>query len=382
MVIMRLTLHNVLGFDDLSLDFSYPKKLAKNSIDGEYLLGIPSFRFKKVNIVFGSNSNGKSTLGKAIWHTVMFLRNKESKQIIDLMSNNKDETTIGMDYVIKQKSKYIMNRILIQIKKTGNQDSSFSVKMSYSHVTLRSGDTYESACNDLVEVADNIDYLECLNLIGHKGGWLIAAPVTEESFDYFNLELEKKERDEFAGILSKVLMSLDPNINSVSQSQEVDNAYIVTFDDGKNTIVKNMDKISDIPFLSTGTRYGFQIASVVYAIGKKKNGLYYVDELFSYINSDIETVCLNIMISLLGDCEQLFFTTHNADILAAPFPLHSFLFLGKNKADNKYVIHSVCASDVEKRNNVVVKNLFENDYFNVSPSVDKLFEIEEHFHND
>ena len=98
---------------------------------------------------------------------------------------------------------------------------------------------------DLVEVADNMDYLECLNLIGHKGGWLIAAPITEQGFECFELELEKSQREEFSLVLSNVLTNLDPNISSVSPSQEVDNGYIITYDDGKNTIVKNMDKIPE-----------------------------------------------------------------------------------------------------------------------------------------
>ena len=87
------------------------------------------------------------------------------------------------------------------------------------------------------------------------------------------------------------------------------------------------------------------------------------------------------MISLLGDCEQLFFTTHNSEVLLLSYPLHSFMFLGKRKEDEQIVIKTICASDVEKRNNVVVKNLYDNDFFDISPNVSRIFEIEELFSN-
>ena len=90
---------------------------------------------------------------------------------------------------------------------------------------------------------------------------------------------------------------------------------------------------------------------------------------------------LNTMISMLGDCEQLFFTTHNSEVLLLPFPLHSFLFLGKKKENGIALINYVCASDVEKRNNVVIKNLYDNDAFDISPDTKEIFEIEGLFEN-
>lgn len=42
---------------------------------------------------------------------------------------------------------------------------------------------------------------------------------------------------------------------------------------------------------------------------------YFVDEQFSYVNSDLEIACLVTMVNLLDDGEQLF-TTHDTEILS------------------------------------------------------------------
>ena len=381
---MSLDLKNVLGFKELHLDFSYPKKLRKNTIGEEWLKEIPTFRYKKVNVIMGSNSNGKSSLGRTIWSICLFLRNKESSKITRLISDGSKEMIIKIDYVSHTGGKqYVLNRVAIMVTKKEKNEDAFSIKMHYSYVTLRTGDTYESACENLVVKAIDMDYLECLNIISHSDGWFIAMPITESGFNIFSTDLKKNERAQFSKVLFNVLKALDPNIESVSVSREIDNAYIVKYDDGKNTIVKKGDKISDIPFLSSGTKYGFIIADVIYALGNHNNGLFFIDELFSYIDSDLEIAMLNLMISLLDDCEQLFFTTHNSEVLLLPFPLHTFTFLGKKTENGEQaIINSVCASDVEKRNNVVVKNLYDNDYFDISPDISKIFEIEELFKHD
>ena len=377
---MDLKLKNVLGFEDIHFNFSYPKKIKKNSLGAETLAGAPSFRYKKVNVIMGSNSNGKSSLGKAIWSICGFLRKKESAKIINLISDGKETMEIDIDYVINRlNAKYILNRVAIRVKKDESAADGFSIRMDYSFATLRSDDTYESACANLITKAINKDYIACLGMISHDDGWFIAMPITESGFNVFSCTLKKEERHLFSEVLYKVLHTLDPNIESVSVSNETDDAYIVKYDDGKNTIVKNGDKITDIQLLSTGTKYGFIIANVLYALGKHENGLFYIDELFSYIDSDLEIAMLNTMISLLGDCEQLFFTTHNSEVLLLPFPLHTFQFLGKKNESGKIQIHSICASDVEKRNNVVVKNLYDNDYFDISPNTSDIFGIEEIF---
>ena len=116
--------------------------------------------------------------------------------------------------------------------------------------------------------------------------------------------------------------------------------------------------------------------SIIYSIKKHYFGFYYVDEQFSFVNSDLEVACLATMIECLGDGEQLFFTTHNEEVMNVSLPLHSFSFLRKVKNENnEFVVELLNASSFEKRNNVSVKNLYDNDYFDIAPNTKGVYEV-------
>ncbi len=372
---MELKFKNILGFEDIHFNFSYKRKVKKNIIENEFIPDIPTFNYKKVNVIAGSNSTGKSCLGKAIWGICLFFRNKEGKHVTDLVSEGSKDSSISIDYVTRGQNNYILNRVLIKIS-LNPDGNSYSILMNRDFVTLRKGDTYESASSSFSNNGQLVNYMQCLTDLKHQDGWLVAMPITENGFDKFESKLDEKEREGFSIVLLKVLSTLDPNIISAIPSKEIDDAYIITYDDGKNTIVKDGDKLADIRYLSSGTKYGFVIAQVLYGIKNHKNRFYYIDELFSYVNSDVEIAALAEMISLLGDNEQLFFTSHNNEIMNLKLPFHSYTFLGKEKKENKTIIKVVNAADVENRNNVAMKNLVENDAFGVAPDVNKIYSIE------
>ena len=71
------------------------------------------------------------------------------------------------------------------------------------------------------------------------------------------------------------------------------------------------------------------------------------------------------MVELLGDGEQLFFTTHNADVMDISLPMHSYNFLRKTKDGDEFRVELLNASSFEKRNNVSVRHLYDNDCFEV-----------------
>ena len=109
-----------------------------------------------------------------------------------------------------------------------------------------------------------------------------------------------------------------------------------------------------------------------------KNGFYFIDEQFSYVNPDLEIACLTTMVNLLDDGEQLFFTSHDTEILSLPFPNHSFNFMKKSTNEYGEVnVEMINAAALEKRNNVNIKNLFDNDYFDVAVNTDLIINLGE-----
>lgn len=153
------------------------------------------------------------------------------------------------------------------------------------------------------------------------------------------------------------------------------NTYIIRY--SHQSVIIQDGKVGGSNVLSSGTKAGVELAGFLTAIMEDAYGFYYCDEKFSYIHSDVEKAILSLMIQQLNDNDQLFFTTHNMDILDLPLPKHSFIFLKKDVHDMEQPIKSISASAFLKRNTDSLKNAVENDLFAVAPSIDLLYELVE-----
>lgn len=76
------------------------------------------------------------------------------------------------------------------------------------------------------------------------------------------------------------------------------------------------------------------------------------------------------MTDMLDGNQQLFFTTHNTDILDLNLPFHTFAFLRRDESDDNNV-SCIYASDYLKKNNQSLKNAVENDLFSTSSDTDQ-----------
>ena len=373
MPILYLKMDNVLAFDDFEVSFSYPVKLRKTLIEGENLALRPGFRYKKVNIFVGSNATGKTSLMRCIWAILLFLRNKERKSIDEIFNNNGKDNTIIMDYAFELEDTPRLRRIII--KRIDDK-----LLMSSSDLAIREWDSYESRVKDLDNmVYEYADYIECLNSIDFTHGWNVTLPGTEKGFDNVNiLKLtNENEEKEYFDILNRVLKTLDPAIVNVRKSNDASNAIVIEHENTGIVIVQSGMRISQINYLSSGTKYGINLSNVIFSIKYHENGIYLIDEQLSYVNSDIECSILSTIVSLIGPNEQVFFTTHNDNILELGFPFHSFYFMKKRFDGGKQKISISCATEVENRNNVPVRSILDNDMLGSAPDVSRIYEIGE-----
>ena len=376
MIVMRIKLDHIYSFNNFEVDFTYPKKVKNSLVREEYLSGNESFRYKKVNIFIGSNASGKTTLIKSIWSVIYFLNKKESISIERMINKNFKKSTIEMDFVTSRNNKNILNRVIIN---TINSDS-VKIKMAHKMINLTTTINYEKASEKLDEIETVFkDYLEVLNECKFSFGWYTSLPITEAPFDevYFENVKSEAEEKEYIHILTKVLSTLDPSILFVRRSRDSKDAYVINHKSNNSLVIPKGMKLADIPLLSSGTKNGINIANVIYSIKKHQFGVYLIDEQFSFMNSEIEASLIATMVSLLGTGEQIFITTHNTNILSLSFPIHSFYFLRKNKYESD--IEIACASKYENRNNVLVKNLYDNDLFSTAPNVSGIFSLGEKY---
>ena len=348
MIIMNLELDNIYGFKDFKMNFAYPKKIVGSTIENEHLPLRPNFRYKKVNIIMGGNASGKTTLGKAIRDIFNYIVHKRDSRLFESICDKKNNGKFCIDLVSADNVMYRFDGEIFPEDK--------EIIKRIQKASIAKNDSYEICCKKLKE-SDELDKRM-------KLGWHFTLNEGSEA-----ILIDKIEKTLRLKVLEKVLQSLDTDIISV-EKLDVKDSYVIK-KENQEIIIQEGEVIKESK-LSSGTIAGIRIANLISSIILRENGFYYCDEKFSYVHSDLEQAFLSVMINKLGDGEQLFFTSHNMDLLDMNLPRHSFSFLRKREK-----IEVVYPSEYIKKNDISLRNAMENDVFDVVPSRDKIYELED-----
>ena len=361
MIVLNLELDNLFGFEDFKINFSYLDNTKNSSIKDEFLKGRPNFRYKKVNILLGANATGKTSIGKAMMAIFYFFYKKEISKVTQYIRDLKKEMSFSIDFILDEKN--ILYRVNFKFKKEKEKEK---INLDLYKADILEEDSYETTLDKFEKVnLENENYIETLEKLGKVSGWLFTYPEKDSNV----LGKNKKVMDK--KILENILKTLDPSIEKVRKLDEVENAYILTLKE-EDLIIQDREFIKENNILSSGTKAGLDIAYITSAIKKNTHGFYYCDEKFSYIHSDIEKAILSLMIDFLKPNTQLFFTTHNMEVLNMDLPIHCFTFLKKRGK-----IEVVYASEYIDEDNIFLMEAIKNDVFNVAPYLDLIYELEE-----
>ncbi len=366
-VILDVHLDNFYAFHNFHMNLTYPKKIVGSTIPDEHLAGRPNFRYKKLNIIMGANATGKSTFGRMLMKIFNFMSRMSYDFLTSVICDTSKDATFVLDMASSQN---ILYRLACKITPSkGGVYVPENVELEIRSESIRSKDSYESCVqrmivapyiskNNFVEELEKIDPLD----------WMFEYPKD------INRTLHLPNEDKtFCAVLENLLRALDPAIIKVEMSKDVKNAYVVRFSD-RSIILQDGDPFAT-EILSSGTKAGVEIANIISAQKQGLNTFFYCDEKFSYIHSDIEKAVISLMIELLHPNDQLFFTTHNTDILTMDLPKHAFTFLRKNTEIPECPIVCVEASSLLKRSTDSLKNAVENDLFSAAPSVDLIYAL-------
>ncbi|MDE7243745.1 MAG: ATP-binding protein [Oscillospiraceae bacterium] len=369
MVILNVWLDNFYAFKDFRMNLTYPKKIVDSCIQNEHLKDRPNFRYKKVNIIMGANASGKTTLGRILMGIFNFISQKNPVFITGAIKDRTHAASFAIDLVCRSNNLYRIT-CTVSPKPNGKYDTG-DIKLEVRKESIWIKDSYES-CARRLEAAPSSpseNYLEELDKV-EALAWMFEYPRDTK----FVLQISPKDK-KFPFVLENILKALDPSIQEVVKSREVEDAYVIRLRD--ESIILQRGTSFDTDQLSSGTKAGVIIAEVVSALLQGACTFYYCDEQFSYIHSDIEKAILSLMIDSIQPNEQLFFTTHNTDVLDMNLPKHSFTFLRKDSNNTEHPISCVSASSLLKRSSDSLKNAVENDLFSTSPAVDLIYAIAE-----
>ena len=339
-------------------------------IRDEHLKERPNFRYKKVNIIMGANATGKTSFGQMLMSVFNFIHKKETAYLINRICDVKKEANFSIDFVMNRFTLYSMQIIIHPVNDDDYTENNIEVKID--KIKINKNDSYES-CKKRMESKNNLseytaNYVEELDKLSRLS-WLFVSPEKEEKFKFPKGDFKKI----YITVLEKTLKALDPSIEKVEELNDIDDSYVIRMK-SKNVIIQEGSIVNE-SILSSGTKAGLEIARIVGSILTNRNQFYYCDEKFSYVHSDIEKAFLSIMIDKLGENEQLFFTTHNMDILDLTLPKHSFIFMKKDIYNEKMPIKCISADEILKRNTDSLKSAVENDLFRTAPSVDCVYDI-------
>ena len=387
MIIMRAKIDNFYCFKNFDINFSYKKKLPTSSIDNEYLEDYPNFRFKKVNVIMGCNASGKTAFGKMLMAIMNFIKYKREKLLLEGITNSKRKATFRIDFAIRNGKKYFLYTL-----EAGIKENIFTF-LKFDKIALNKRDSYESALTRMIKnkkavIVENkvnkklIDENDSINNTAETNSTAI---LTNEMIDILN-QINSLgwffcfPDDDYSGneydlnILNHILKAFDNSILKIEKVKNAKNGYLIHFEHGKNILIQD-GKASGGNILSSGTKEGLAIAYVITSMMKSSERPFYVDEKFSYAHTDIEKAIFSLMIDLVGKEDQLFFTTHNLDLLEMDLPMHSYVFFGKINGKIRTVYPEEVIINKNDRN---LKNYVLNNVFNTIPdtnSIDNLREL-------
>ena len=361
MIVLNLELDNLFGFEDFKINFSYLDNIKNSSIKDEFLKDRPNFKYKKVNILLGANATGKTSVGKAMMAIFNFLNRKEISTVTQYIRNIKEKMTFSMDFILDGKN--ILYRANMEYKRI---DENEKIDLTLYKADILKEDSYETTSNKFEKVnLENESYIETLEKLERVSGWLFTYPDQGSNFLKTNNEIMDKK------VFENILKTLDPSIEEVRKLDGVKNSYVLTLK-GEDIIIQDGEFVKKNKILSSGTKAGLDIAYITSAIKENTNVFYYCDEKFPYIHSDVEKAILSLMIDFLKPNTQLFFTTHNMEVLNMDLPTHCFTFLKKREK-----IEVVYASEYIDEDNIFLMEAIKNDVFNVAPYLDLIYELEE-----
>lgn len=369
MIVMDVKADNFMAFRNFHMNMSYPKKIVDSFVPDEFLNERPNFRYRKVNILMGTNATGKTSIGRMLMKFFNFMDKKESNRLTEMICNPEREASFSMDFVV---SDFTFYRVETRIRPRIKEDySSSDVRVKVKSVEIGKKDSYESCVKRIEDLPDDSSssYVEELEKIEGLT-WLFKYP--SESLTKYKIH-SFEDQENYVRILDQTLRVLDPSIQKVEKVDNVDDAYVIRM--GKRSIIMQDGKIIDNNILSSGTKEGIELADMLACIRDEEYGFYYCDEKFSYIHTDIEKAFLTVMINALKSNDQLFFTTHNMDILDLPLPHHSYHFLRKDPKNEEEPVKCISASEFLKRNTDSRRHAVENDLFSVAPDVELIYDI-------
>lgn len=385
MLFTRLIVKNLYSFDNLDIDFTLRGKPREEIIEGEFLEDRPNFYIKRLCVFAGANATGKTSIGRIMCAMQNFL--VIHRRLMKLSESITDKTkiaTVEIEFVTP--ADYKLHRCHVELSASNPNTPLEGIK--YACVDIAPTNTVKQvrdkldrrfssdASRKLSPLIDSfspirnrleeIDKFMKLKLQGVHWNYLFStnSDFSEKESNAIFLAEDKEA-------LFKVLKGFDNTVSNVETVILKDNqkfrGFEVGFENKDSLIVLangSCAQKEDEERFSKGTFEAIKVAGFLISMkrGKDFSCTYFMDEKMSASHTVMEKEILNIMINILPRNSQLFYTTHNSEVLDMALPVHSFVLFRKNQETSTEVIQPEFYQMKD-----TLKEAVMNDVFNTLP---------------
>lgn len=378
MIFLRIALNNIYMFQDAKIDLTYPRKLRSSTVENEWLEVFPKINFKRVVILSGANASGKTVFGKTLCMINNYLAggniNQESNwlDIKKMMFNKKKPTSFDVEFLTTESAQ------AHKISASFDQDG--LVEECYRFIDLRPKESQSSMFKRLRK-AKPISYYhktEENHDIPNAGFSSVAVSQGKISvFPRWNYRLceinnssgsQDSLQTQNTKVINTFLRAFDSSITKVTSIAS--GSYKIVFSNGEHILI-DKGKLANPDRLSRGTNEAIHIATFYEWMKNKEYGessTLYLDEMLAYSHTEAEQSILNLLIDALPRHSQLFYSTHNYDILDMNLPVHSHVFLKKEKY-SEFIQPEMLGFNQNDRS---LLGYVKNDVFGTLPNMDAI----------
>ena len=205
--------------------------------------------------------------------------------------------------------------------------------------------------------------------------------IAEEVSDHADLrDTIRNKLSNTIKLATKATKTFDPTIKSVSyasdQSDDTPKGFFINFCNNKSLQMSLIGNVAeDRHLLSQGTYEAIKLAkflSRVIQLPQNRSFTYVLDENMSHVQCEIEKTMLNLIVQKISNTSQLFYTTHNYEVLEMNYPIHSYLFIKRDIDGNSEFIK---AEKHFNKNDRSIVNYVRNDVLGTIPDTNLLDEI-------
>jgi len=366
-------------FKNFEADFTYNRQISHPLSASDRLFPNSKIKVRKNLIILGANASGKTTFGKLLCLILNYIRGNNISLETAIYDKN-ELASFEIEFVIDNVAYLLKANFKNSILQT-EELRCHKIRKSYDIATLReklNTSTVISSYNSEVGEINVNSQSYAFGVSRNTETKILREKISywfrfSEDFNY-STDYEKIVDVE---LINEILPKVDNSIKNVKRMYADDkptNSYLITFKSGETMTIPDGDLRHCIKRLSHGTFETIDFVSMMNILRLGKSDVFYIDELLAHMHSELEAYLIRKAFVTKPYNTQIFFTTHNTQILLLNAPINSFMFFKRNAEGFNEVVYP---SEKINKNDRNLRGYYENDYFGILPDyslMDSLFE--------